>query len=250
MEIKTLGSLEEANYVKATLYGLPSSGKTRSIRTLPDRSNWLVITAEKGLMTISDLQDQPVVEVKNWKDVTDVYGFLSKSQDANKYRGAIFDTISEMTYLGIEKIRTDDRIEKFGFDQFGTILTRLQRLVRAFRDIPKDIIMLAQPKEKEEQVTNRSVFRPALIGSMNDEYPAHFDFMLYARYDDTGAYWVTKPQRNLRIKDRTGLLPERMQPDWQHVFTAHELKKQWNTLEEAKRKEIYQDFLKSATVNL
>jgi hypothetical protein len=239
--------LEESSFIKATLFGLSSSGKTRSIRTLPDRKEWLVVSAEKGLMTIGDLIDQPIAEVKSWADIMDVYRYLVESEQGKKHKGVVFDTITELTYLGIEKIRKDTDKEKFGFDEFGTILTRLQRLVRAYRDMPMNIIMLAQPKEREDETTGRTIISPALIGGMQAEYPAHFDFQLFSRYDNVGGFWITKPQHNIRTKDRTGLLPERMKPDWSFVFRAHELKKKLNVLSDEERKAEYRKLIDEST---
>jgi len=83
INLKTTSGLH-ANGVKLLVYGQAGAGKTSLIPTLP---NPIVLSAEGGLLSIADA-DIPFIEISSMMDLTEAYGWLTESKEAEGYQSS------------------------------------------------------------------------------------------------------------------------------------------------------------------
>ncbi len=252
--IKKINELPQASQLKMVLWGLSGSGKTTSFLTLPeiDGKKWLYVSVDKSYSTISHKEDIDVIEAHTIEEFRNFNKWL-RTEEYKQYAGIFIDTITEATFLYLEDIRKENEIEKFTFDEWGILKTRLQRLIRYYRDKETNIILTAQPNRITNKVTGATIISPSLEGSMNNEFPEHWDYILFSNVESEKHYWQTKPSFTTVAKDRSGILPKTIKPNWEFVFESHRLKKELYKLkskDENKAKELYQDFIKRSYINI
>jgi len=164
------------NGVKILAYGQAGAGKTRLIPTLPDV---IAISAEGGLLSISG-SSTPYVEISSIEQLTDVYMWVTSSEEAAQFNSVAIDSISEIAevVLAHEKATTKDPRQAYGAmgDQMG-------RLVRQFRDLPKNIYMTAKlDRVQDEQ--GRLLNGPGMPGNKTaQQLPYFFDEVFALRVE-------------------------------------------------------------------
>ena len=165
------------NGVKILAYGQAGAGKTRLIPTLPDV---IAISAEGGLLSISG-SSTPYVEISSIEQLTDVYMWVTSSEEAAQFNSVAIDSISEIAevVLAHEKATTKDPRQAYGAmgDQMG-------RLVRQFRDLPKNIYMTAKlDRVQDEQ--GRLLNGPGMPGNKTAQQLPYFFDEVFALLDET-----------------------------------------------------------------
>ena len=207
MAIKLTTSREAAQHggIKALVYGPAGSGKTWLARTTGAPT--VIISAEAGLLSLRDV-DIPVIEVNTIADVRDAYKLLKGEQGA-EFKWIMLDSISEIAevVLSDEKSKTKDPRQAY-----GALIDEMGQLVRAFRDLPKNILMTAKVERVKDDLAGGLFYSPAMPGQrVGQQLPYFFDevFALRVEKDDQGnpVRWLqTQPDPQYIAKDRSGAL--------------------------------------------
>ena len=107
--------------------------------------------------------------------------------DANKpprrYYTAIVDSLTEVEsysmyqLLGItDRTRIDEESAEYGWPEFRRNLNQIQRMIRAFRDLPMNIIMTAASDYAQDD-TKKFVHKPALTGQLAKKCQGFMDIV-------------------------------------------------------------------------
>ena len=194
----------EHQYLKILTYAQSAGGKTRLCATAP---NPVIVSAEAGLLSLRDY-DFPVLQVGSISDVQEAYRFISESEEMKEIEWICVDSISEIAEvcLSAEKANAKDPRRAYGEMQ-----DRMTSLIRAFRDLPKNVYMSC----KQERVTDESGmvgFGPSMPGNkLSQQLPYFFDevFCLRVSQDEEGntqRFIQTQPDGVYQAKDRSGVL--------------------------------------------
>jgi len=200
------------NGVKILVYGHSGAGKTSLIPTLP---NPVVLSAEGGLLPIAD-HDVPYLEIRDMQTLMDAYNFITQDGQANNFDSIALDSISEIAevVLSAEKKKTKDPRQAY-----GELMTQMQDLIRAFRDIKGKHVYFTAKCEKQQDEQGRLLYSPSMPGAkLGQQLPYFFDevFALRVEKGEDG-----KPVRALQCdsdglwsaKDRSGRLEAWEMPD-------------------------------------
>lgn len=218
--------------VKSLIYGPPGSGKTSFAGSMGKRIKVLGLSAEAGLLSLQNIRDAsgktiPIdyVEIKKFEDMDEAFRLLRHGK--HEYEGVFIDSLTE-----IQKSCKDFIMEKTKKDQmemrdWGDLAMKIERMVRAFRDLPLHVTITALEETETDKATGEIRVMPALQGSVQKQLPAYFDEVLYAFAKEAGDgeerrirhHLLTRNSGKYIGKDRSGKLPAVIvDPDWGKVF--------------------------------
>jgi len=209
-------SLKEAvadNGIKILVHGMAGSGKTVLGATAGETT--LIISAEAGLLSISDAPDYiSVAVVKTLADLTELYTMLKdvvESNPVNKdYEWIVLDSITE-----IAEVVLANELEKSPDPRkaYGALQTEMLKLMKGFRDLPHyHVMMVAKQTRFTDDFTGITTYVPAMPGAkLGPQIPYLFDevFALRVEKDEEGVdYRTLQTCRDIRFeaKDRSGKL--------------------------------------------
>ena len=230
MKISNTSSLE-SNHLNILAYGPPGVGKTHFAGSVARRFKTLGISAEAGLLSLRNLVDaegKPIpidfVTINNFDDVEEVYRFLRHGK--HDYQASFVDSLTE-----IQKVCKDFIIEKNKRDMemrdWGTLAMKIEKFVRAYRDLPMHTIVTALEETEMDKVTGEMRVYPMLQGSVQKQLPAYFDEVLYMAAKEVGEgdektlrrYALTRNSGKYIAKDRSGRLPQWViDPDFGRIY--------------------------------
>lgn len=223
IKLTTTRQAARLNGVKITVYGASGAGKTSLCATTGGSP--LIISAESGLLSLRET-DIPVIEVSSISEVIEAYQFVASSAEARQFDWICLDSISEVAevVLTAEKKATKDARQAY-----GQLQEKMYDLIRAFRDLPKNVYFSAkQMAEKTDVMETRTTgavtvqavvgsrvtYAPSLPGTkLGQSLPYFTDMVLALRVerDAEGQIhrWLqTQPDESYVAKDRSGsLLP-------------------------------------------
>lgn len=202
-------------YVKILVHGPAKSGKTRLCATTGGKP--LIISAEAGLLSLQG-NDLDVVEIKNMFDLQAAYEFLSKDV---KYDWVCLDSISEVAEvcLSDEKAKTKDPRKAY-----GELSEIMMKLIRAFRDLPKNVYMSAKQSKVKDEMSGGIYFGPSAPGQqLGPALPYLFDeiFALHNWKDGEGkmqSALQTSRDAQYEAGDRSGKLDLAEPPNLSHIY--------------------------------
>jgi hypothetical protein len=217
------------------IYGRSGVGKTYlsgSSYAVPEMQRVLILDIEGGLLTLK--RAFPGVErirVTSWNEVQQVYNALYAG--GHGFSTVILDSLTE-----IQKFNMDEIMKKLidanqardedvpSIREWGKNLEQIRRFVRAFRDLPMNVIFTALEREDMDRL-KRPVKLPSLSGKMAQEVAAFLDIVLYLTIKEVTEDGETKQLRVLQsqatesvtAKDRSGLLPPALVgPDMEQLY--------------------------------
>lgn len=220
MKITSLQEAVQSNGTKLFVYGLAGVGKTPLILTMPGHG--LVVNAEAGLLS---LMGRPaagtfdVASITSIGDMQEVHRLLKGKHD---YQWVFIDSISEIAEVLIaeEKAKTKDPRQAY-----GALIDRMTALLRAFRDLPLDVVCIGKAARVREEDTGRSTVEILIPGSkIGAAIPYLFDEVLYQFTNvdrETGitSTWLqTKSDSRVVARDRSGRLDDFESPDLGEVL--------------------------------
>jgi AAA domain-containing protein len=206
------------------VYGKSGVGKTYlagSAENVSEMRRVLYIDVEGGIMTLrKDFPNVATVRVKTWQDLQKIYDHLYAG--GHGFKTVILDSLTEIQKFNMNEIMRQLVEKKPERDpdvpdlrEWGKNLEQIRRFVRAFRDLPMNVIFTALEIEKQDKMM-RTIRTPSLSGRMAGEVAAFLDIVLHYRADEkTNDAGVTEVIRVLQsratasttAKDRSGLLP-------------------------------------------
>lgn len=204
-------------YLKLLTYGYSGVGKTYFAGTA---TKPLIISCESGLLTLRG-KDIDCFEIKEWEDVEKAFVFLRAG--GHEYETVVLDSLTEL-----QKKLCDKLIEgkdKLTIGDWGLVIDKIRRLVRHFRDLPMNVVIIALADQTKDDETGRVYTVPSLNGkALPNELAAYFDVVLYqfAKKTDTGTEYLalTHGEERCVAKDRSGMLPAIMVPDFETIHKA------------------------------
>jgi hypothetical protein len=226
---------ERETHFNVMLYGRSGVGKTwlsGSSHLVPEMKRVLYIDIEGGIMTLRrDFPEIETVRIKSWGDMQKVYDELYAG--GHGFNTVILDSLTEIQKFNMEQIMIKLMEENNSRDmdvpslrEWGKNLEQTRRFVRAYRDLPINVIFTALEREDKDRL-NRPVKLPSLSGKMAGEVAAFLDIVLYYNMkeveDNEGKRQVrvlqSKATETTIAKDRSGLLPPIMvDPTMEQIF--------------------------------
>lgn len=206
--------------LKCLVYGPSGMGKTMLCATLPAP---LLLSAESGLLSLKRKNiekvygvdtpgisyDIPVVVVKTYEDLLDVYQFLL-TPDAAGVRSVCLDSISEIAEVVLSNLK---RSAKDSRQAYGEMMEKVMDLVRKFRDLPgKNVYFSAKQEAVKDELTGAQLYGPSMPGTkLGPGLPYYFDevFRLGMQRQQDGSimrFLQTQPDMQYVAKDRSGAL--------------------------------------------
>lgn len=214
---------EAVDWLNILIYGEPGAGKTYLAGTAEDdprTSPVLFLDIEGGVTTIRHRQKIDVPpNVKTIKEVEELYNKLYGAIENGRlpYKTIVIDSLSELTDVDMRSImhdayrRNPDKVDKDVPSQreWGKARSHMRTIVRAFRDLPCNVIYTAQVAtiQEEGQPTKHL---PGFAGKLRTELPGFMDIVGYLYPDMQGGEITRKLQlqgtRRVVAKDRTDAL--------------------------------------------
>lgn len=215
--LTTTGASSLANGIKALVYGRSGRGKTRLCGTAPRP---IIISAEAGLLSLSDKPDIPVLEINTVDDLNRSYDWLSGPAGAT-YFTVCLDSLSEIG----EKVLTNAKAgTKDGRQAYGTLADQMWTTIRAFRDLKgKCVLMTAKAEYVKDDATGVTKWMPSMPGrQLTNGLPYFFDEVFYIdKFRGAGGEFhalQTSADLQYDAKDRSGKLDFYEHPDMTAVF--------------------------------
>lgn len=210
INIQTTGSLK-SHGVKICVYGQAGAGKTVLASTLP---NPIILSAESGLLSIRD-KDVPFIKIENFEQLGEAFQWCAESEEAQQFDSIALDSISEIAevVLAYEK-----GVQKDGRAAYGEMNVQMQGLIRAFRDLPKNVYFSAKVEKTQDEM-GKVMYNASMPGkSLTQGLPYFFDEVLALRIErdadgDVQRMLQCRDDGIWNAKDRSGKLEMWEQPD-------------------------------------
>ena len=234
----TLGGLEvttvseSPEFINLLVYGNPGVGKTvlaGSADAVPELRPVLILDVEGGTFSIRErYPDVDVVRVQTWPDMQKVYDALYKME--HDYQTVVLDSLTEIQKFSMYRIMAsvlkehpDRDPEVPSIREWGKNIEQIRRLVRAFRDLPMNVVFTALAATDKDNKTGLVTTRPSLSGKLAMEVGGFVDILLYMyikRVDDDNQRLLLSAGTEGQIaKDRSDNLPPVIiNPDMQTVY--------------------------------
>lgn len=203
------------NGIKVLVHGRPGVGKTTLCATAPKP---IIISAESGLLSLRNY-DIPAIEINTIDDLYEAYDFVIGEQ-GKEFKTVCLDSVSEIA----ERILSDEKdTYKDGRKAYGEMQDRMEKLLRAFRDIPNKNVYFSCKQEKIQTDTGSIMFGPSMPGKNLSQGIGYFfdeEFCLAIAQDENGPYRYLQTQTDMttEAKDRSGALDMIEKPDLTHIF--------------------------------
>lgn len=203
--------------VKVLVYGAPGAGKTRLCATAPKP---FILSAESGLLSLRK-ETLPYAVISSIEDFNEAYAWVTGSEEAEKYETICLDSISEIA----EQILSEEKtLSKDGRKAYGEMQDRMNRLLRAFRDIPGKNVYFSAKMERTQMDSGLILYTPSLPGRNLTQGIGYFfdeEFALITVKDNDGnveRYLQTASDTAYEAKDRSGSLDFLEKPDLTKIF--------------------------------
>jgi len=217
MTVEYIPLSKKKRYFKGLIYGDPGLGKTKlavSADNVESMRPVLLVNVEAGDMSVEEeYPDVMSVDVRNFKDMNEVYNNLVR--DPSSAKTVIIDSLTELQKLGMYQIM-EDVVKKHpdrdpdvpSMREWGKCGESIRKVVRAFRDLPINVIYTCLMVSKQDELSGAVTCHPSLPGKLAAEVPAFLDFVFYMYvHDKNERYILTQPTvKHVGPKDRSGKL--------------------------------------------
>lgn len=205
------------NGVKLLVYGASGVGKTTLCASTGCSDKTLILSAEAGLLSIAD-SEVDTLTIKGIQDLRDAHDFLAKMD--HHYKWVCLDSLSEIAeqVLVSEKDGAKDPRQAYG--EMADVMVRM---VKRFRDLPMNVVMVCKGRSKEDE--GKQVWEPVLPGQqLTEKLPFLFDevFCLVAAVKDGEVRRAlrTSADGKYLAKDRSGRLAPWETPNLAHIYAT------------------------------
>lgn len=222
MKMFTTSQVTATNGIKILTYSDSGMGKTLMCATAPRP---FVFSAESGLLSLRKKNivkvfgdntpgityDLPGGHISTIEDLYEAYRWFTSSAEAAQFQTGCLDSLTEIAEVVLANAK---RTYKDPRQAYGELITQMEQLIRAFRDIPgKHIYMTAKMEPTKNELTGVVTYNPSMPGSkLGPKLPYFFDevFRLAIGKDPANGkeyrYLQTQPDLQYGAKDRSGAL--------------------------------------------
>lgn len=214
LQIFNTADVATDNGIKAMIYGLAGSGKTRLCATAP---NPIILSAEQGLLSLRG-QNVPYIKIKSLAELTAARLMLMNDR---RFWTVCLDSASEIAEVCLREAIASNKDPR---KAYGEMAQDVLNEVRAFRDFPQRhvVFIMKQGRVKDEQ-TGGVLNGPLMPGQQLDQHmPYMFDecFQLVTINNNGNIQSALRTQRDNvnEAKDRSGRLDMWEPPNLTHIF--------------------------------
>jgi len=209
-------------FLKALFYGNYGVGKTTlaaSALNVVPMNNVIMVNAEKGDLAVNEEKNLDAITVSDFKTLGQINEYLRQhcvARDAGnterlrqmesklrgvepeeiktprEYRTVILDSLSELEaycfnqLLGItDNTRLDEETQSAEWAEYKKNNIMIQRVVRAFRDLPMNVIFICGEKYNQDEM-KRYKYVPDLTGQLAKKVQGFMDMVGYYVVGGTG----------------------------------------------------------------
>jgi len=223
--MKIVNSSESNNTIKMLIYGSSGVGKTVFGSTAPDV---LFLDVEAGTLSIADKKIDRV-KIEKFSDIQEVYNFLKAG--GHKYKTVVLDSLTETQKKSMDGILEKSGNEKPSIADWGTNIETIRKMVRAFRDLPINVIFISLEQVEKDEITGTVIRMPGLQGkTLPAEIMGYVDIVGYmvAQEQIDKATSVksiirlirVQPGTNVSAKDRSAKLGTWVEPDFGKIYNT------------------------------
>lgn len=231
MKFKSVDESIDSNGIKVLISGPSGSGKTTLASTLEGKT--LIISAESGLLSlkgkaknavvynISKTDEDAVVPMeKRMARLHEVYIYLKEVK--HDFDNVFLDSLTEMNDCLMALLKTKYVDPKETLKMYGENKEKMIALVKSFRDLPLNVIIISLSSVEKDDVGRRFTTSD-VVGSVAQRLPAMFDevFYLFVSADEKGKQHrklQCHPTAEVVAKDRSGKLDMYEEPNLGNVF--------------------------------
>lgn len=208
-QIRSTKSINASDGIKALIYGLSGTGKTRLLASAPYP---FIISAERGLLSLRR-SDIPFIEVRSFADLINAFYFVQQNATARQFPTIALDSISDIAEACL--LDAQSRNAKDPRRAYLEMQEKVQQAFKWFRDIPnRNIVMIAKQSYEQDQFGVRQNM-PMFPGQqLKQSAPYIFDLVgQMNRFVDPKTnriFYLLRCQRDMQndAKDRSGNLAE------------------------------------------
>lgn len=187
MKVTTVDSFLEGYGIKMLLTGSSGVGKTRSVISLKEAGyKPILISAESGVRSIAG-SGIPMIDIartddgkeippeKRWDRLGEVFLWLSQGQ--KEYDTVYVDSLTEINQalMATLKIKYPDR--KDTLPMYGENAESMTKLVRRFRDLPYNVVIIALTEVEKDDIGRRFT-TASVVGKVAQHLPSLMDEVL------------------------------------------------------------------------
>ncbi|MDI6840469.1 MAG: ATP-binding protein [bacterium] len=203
---------------KVLLYSDPGVGKTTAAALSPKP---LIINCEGGTLCLNKFKEYyKKLDIKTFKpdsikELQEIFWYLKSGE--HDRQTVILDSLSEIQRMSMDEILADPkRDDKYDRDtpilqDYGKNTQQLRRLVRAFRDLPMNVVFTCLAGESKDETDGSVKIGPSLTPKLASDVMGYVDVVGYMFVsNDKGKEGVrkllTQPKGKYLAKDRSGKL--------------------------------------------
>lgn len=182
---------EVMDWINLLVYADPGTGKTYFGGTADDDERTrplLVLDVEGGVVTLRHKQNVDVISIRSMDEMEKIHADLYHSIKDGKlyYKTLMIDSLPELADLDMRMIMKQAKsknpdtvdVDVPSPREWGKQRNHMRLIVRAFRDLPCNVIYTAQlAVDQEEGQPNK--YRPAFAGKLKTEVPGFMDVVGY-----------------------------------------------------------------------
>jgi hypothetical protein len=221
-------ALEHTN-ASLVVAGPPGIGKTPFALTSPDP---YLLNVEAGLQSVAHLQ-VPTTRITSMADLLEIRNVLALPADERKeilgfdVGTVIIDTIDEVSRIAAhERMKAEQKTE-MGPGDWGWLADELNALVRGFRSLDMNLILVTHTKDQQNGETGEISHKPDISGAFGHQLPAAVDIVgLIERRAVFGegeeavnkTFFVTDNRRGYDWLKNRGRLPDVIEMNFEDDF--------------------------------
>lgn len=143
-EILDVSDIEETQ--SWAFYGRPGTGKTTLAASWP-KPALLLDFNDRGTKSVRNIKGLKVARIEDVEEVEAIFWMLKKGD--HRFKTVIFDTVTQYQAMAIAELTGKRDNAKWGAltrAQYGTLAGQLKMSFEDFRDLPMEVIFLAQER--------------------------------------------------------------------------------------------------------